>query len=89
MAGGFSLGFSYFAMFGMYGLSFWYGTTEVLKGNIEVGDMMTTFFNILIATFGLGTVSYTHYVMQGWILEFWDPRQTQNRAPKHRHCERR
>ena len=56
VVGGCSIGLIYFSMFCMYGLSFWYGTTEVLKGNIEVGDMMTTFFNILIAAFGLGTV---------------------------------
>jgi len=56
LVSGFNSGFLFFAMYSMYGLSFWYGTTEVLKGNIKVGDMMTTFFNILIAAFGVGTV---------------------------------
>jgi len=46
----------------MYGLSFWYGTTEVLKGNIEVGDMITTFFNILLAAYGFGIVCYVYMV---------------------------
>ena len=60
---GFSTGFMYFSMYGMYGLTFWYGTNEVLKGNIKVGDMITTFFNILLAAFGIGSVGYTIYVM--------------------------
>uniref|UniRef100_F6S2T0 Bile salt export pump n=1 Tax=Ciona intestinalis TaxID=7719 RepID=F6S2T0_CIOIN len=52
---GFSIGLLYMSMFGLYGLSFWYGTTLVLSGEITVGNMMTTFFNILIAAFALGT----------------------------------
>uniref|UniRef100_H2ZPT2 Bile salt export pump n=1 Tax=Ciona savignyi TaxID=51511 RepID=H2ZPT2_CIOSA len=52
---GFTIGLLYLSMFGMYGLSFWYGTTLVLNGEIAVGDMITTFFNILIAAFALGT----------------------------------
>uniref|UniRef100_H2ZPC0 Bile salt export pump n=1 Tax=Ciona savignyi TaxID=51511 RepID=H2ZPC0_CIOSA len=51
---GFSMGLLYLSMFGMYGLSFWYGTTLVLNGEIAVGNMIVTFFNILIAAFGLG-----------------------------------
>uniref|UniRef100_F6S2J4 Bile salt export pump n=1 Tax=Ciona intestinalis TaxID=7719 RepID=F6S2J4_CIOIN len=47
----------YLTMFGLYGLSYWYGTTLVLDGEITVGNMMTTFFNILIAAFALGTAA--------------------------------
>nr|CAB3219614.1 multidrug resistance protein 1-like [Phallusia mammillata] len=55
LVSGLSIGVLYLCMFGMYGLSFWFGTIQVLDGNIEVGNMMTTFFNILIAAFALGT----------------------------------
>uniref|UniRef100_H2ZPB7 Bile salt export pump n=1 Tax=Ciona savignyi TaxID=51511 RepID=H2ZPB7_CIOSA len=51
---GFSMGLLYLSMFGMYGLSFWYGTTLVLNGEIAVGNMITSFLNILIAAFALG-----------------------------------
>ncbi|CAK8684370.1 unnamed protein product [Clavelina lepadiformis] len=54
-ATGVSMGLVYLGMFGMYSLAFWYGTTLVLKEEIEVGDMTTTFFGILIASFALGT----------------------------------
>uniref|UniRef100_H2ZPW6 Bile salt export pump n=1 Tax=Ciona savignyi TaxID=51511 RepID=H2ZPW6_CIOSA len=54
LVSGFSMGLLYLSMFGMYGLSFWYGTTLVLNGEIAVGNMITSFFNILIAAFGLG-----------------------------------
>jgi len=56
LVGGFNSGFLFFAMFSMYGLAFWYGTTEVLKGNIKIGAMITTYSNILIAAVGVGTV---------------------------------
>jgi len=56
MVVGFNRGLVNFAMYSMYGLAFWYGTTEVLKGNIKLGNMMTTFFNILFAAVGFGAV---------------------------------
>ena len=57
LAGGFSIGFLYLSVFGMYGLAFWYGTTLVIAREIDIGDLTTTFFGILIAAFSLGTVS--------------------------------
>lgn len=53
---GLGIGLLYFSMFGMYGLSFWYGSTLVIKGEITAGDLTTSFFGILIASFALGTV---------------------------------
>ena len=57
LAMGASTGFMYLCTYGMYGLVFWYGTTLVINEEIEVGDMMTTFFCILIAAMGLGMVN--------------------------------
>jgi len=54
---GFSIGFLYLCIFAMYALSFWYGTTLVIAGEISVGDLTTTFFGVLFASFALGTVS--------------------------------
>ena len=48
---------------GAYGLAFWYGTSLVLSGEIEVGDMMTAFFGIIIGAFALGTVSLFHFIL--------------------------
>ena len=53
---GLGIGLLYVSMFAMYGLSFWYGSTLVLSGQIELGDLTTSFFGILIASFALGTV---------------------------------
>jgi len=54
---GFSIGFLYLCVFAMYALSFWYGTTLVIAGEISIGDLTVTFFGVLIASFSLGTVS--------------------------------
>ena len=53
---GFSIGFLYLCIFGMYALAFWYGTTLVIAKEIEIGDLTITFFGVLIASFSLGTV---------------------------------
>ena len=53
---GLGIGLLYLCMFGMYGLSFWYGSTLVIKEEISSGDLTTSFFGILIASFALGTV---------------------------------
>ena len=53
---GVSTGLLYLTMYGTYGLAFWYGTSLVLNNEIDVGDMMTAFFGIIIAAFALGTV---------------------------------
>ena len=54
---GVSNGLLYLCMYGTYGLAFWYGSTLVFKEEIDVGDMMTTFFGIVIGAFAIGTVS--------------------------------
>ena len=54
---GFSIGFVYLCIFGMYALSFWYGATLVIRGEIIVEDLTISFFGVLIASFSLGTVS--------------------------------
>ena len=56
LAAGFSTGFLYLSVFGMYGLAFWYGATLVIDREITIGALTTTFFGILIAAFSLGTV---------------------------------
>ena len=54
---GLGIGLLYITMFGMYGLSFWYGITLVISGEIRLGELTTSFFGVLIASFALGTVS--------------------------------
>ena len=54
---GLGIGLLYITMYGMYGLSFWYGSNLVINGEIKLGDLTTSFFAILIASFALGTVS--------------------------------
>nr|XP_039267519.1 ATP-dependent translocase ABCB1-like [Styela clava] len=55
---GLSLGFLYFSMFSMYAISFWYGIVLILDPNedLNAGDMVVVFFNILMAAFALGTI---------------------------------
>lgn len=51
---GLALGSLYIIMFGMYGLAFWYGSTLVFSGELDVGDLLTSFFSALIGAFALG-----------------------------------
>jgi len=63
---GLSTGALYLFMYGAYGLAFWYGTSLVLSGEIQVGDMMTAFFGIIIGAFALGTAgSYFGAISEG------------------------
>ena len=57
LVNGFSIGFLYMSMYSMYGLSFWYGSIQVIESEIQPGDLATTFFGILISAFALGAVS--------------------------------
>jgi len=63
---GVSNGLLYLCMYGTYGLAFWYGSTLVFKEEIDVGDMMTTFFGIVIGAFAIGTAgSYFGSISEG------------------------
>lgn len=53
---GTSLGMLMFIMFSTYGLAFWYGSTLIIGGDLEVGDMLTAFFGVLIGAFSAGQV---------------------------------
>ena len=45
-----------FVLFSTYGLAFWYGSTLIKTGEIEVGDLLTAFFSVLTGAFSLGQV---------------------------------
>merc|ERR1739838_296589 len=51
---GLGLGITYMIMFSTYGLAFWYGSKLVFSKELDIGDMLTTFFSILIGAFSLG-----------------------------------
>eukprot|EP00117_Sycon_ciliatum_P005125 scpid61972/ scgid9202/ Multidrug resistance protein 1A; ATP-binding cassette sub-family B member 1A; MDR1A; Multidrug resistance protein 3; P-glycoprotein 3 len=51
---GFGFSVVYLMMFATYGLAFYTGTRFVWNGDMEPGDMVTTFFNVVIACFALG-----------------------------------
>ena len=54
---GVCMGMMYFSAFCQYAVSFWYGTTLVIKGEIQAGDMLTAVFNVYFAGWSIGTVS--------------------------------
>ncbi|XP_076808833.1 ATP-dependent translocase ABCB1-like [Clavelina lepadiformis] len=54
LVSGASLGFLFLCLFAMYGLGFWYGSTLVLAGEIVVGDLLTSFFSVVVGAFTLG-----------------------------------
>ena len=54
---GVCMGLMFFTMYCQNALSFWYGTTLVLHGEIEAGDMLMAVFNVLFAGWCIGTVS--------------------------------
>lgn len=55
---GFGMGFTFFVMFCAYGIAFAFGAWRVRTGNIMVmmnpGDVLTTFFSVIIACFSIG-----------------------------------
>lgn len=57
---GLGLGCLFFFMFSTYGLAFWYGSTLIFDGTLDVGDMLTCFFGVLIGAFSLGQVCKTN-----------------------------
>ncbi|XP_076820461.1 ATP-dependent translocase ABCB1-like isoform X2 [Clavelina lepadiformis] len=52
---GLSIGLMYLSIFGMYALSFWYGTTLVLTEETSIGALTICFFSILVGSYSLGT----------------------------------
>lgn len=53
---GITFGLIFFLMFSTYGLGFWYGSKLVFDDQIEVGDLLTSFFGVLIGSFTIGQV---------------------------------
>eukprot|EP00192_Tetraselmis_astigmatica_P000802 CAMPEP_0117691884 /NCGR_PEP_ID=MMETSP0804-20121206/25998_1 /TAXON_ID=1074897 /ORGANISM="Tetraselmis astigmatica, Strain CCMP880" /LENGTH=1263 /DNA_ID=CAMNT_0005505227 /DNA_START=142 /DNA_END=3933 /DNA_ORIENTATION=+ len=51
---GIGFGFSQFAMFGIYGLAFWYGGTRVVAGQMDLEQMLKVFFAVLMGAMGAG-----------------------------------
>lgn len=48
------IGFSFFFIFAVYALGFWYGGKLVIEGEMIPGDVLAVFFAILIASMGVG-----------------------------------
>ena len=46
-----------FAIFGVSGLAFWYGSTLVTKGEMSTGSVLVVFMSVLIGTMSLSMVS--------------------------------
>ena len=53
---GLAFGSMMLAMFGMYGLAFWYGSTLVLAGTLKIGELLTAFFAVLVGAFSIAQV---------------------------------
>ena len=53
---GASIGSIFIIIYSTYGLAFWYGSTLIFDKVLDVGDMLTAFFGILIGSFSLGQV---------------------------------
>lgn len=51
---GFFLGFTMFVIFCSYAIAFAFGAFQVREGNTNAGDIVTTFFSVIIACFSLG-----------------------------------
>lgn len=51
---GIGFGFVFLIIFATYAIAFAFGASEVRKGKIDVGDVITTFFSVFIACISLG-----------------------------------
>ncbi|GJQ12841.1 hypothetical protein GpartN1_g4632.t1 [Galdieria partita] len=51
---GLFLGFSMLTIFSVYALAFWWGGTLIARHSLNVGDMLTVFFSVVIGFIGLG-----------------------------------
>eukprot|EP00049_Salpingoeca_infusionum_P008659 m.143059 g.143059 ORF g.143059 m.143059 type:complete len:1275 (+) comp14078_c0_seq2:641-4465(+) len=54
---GLGMGFVFFVMFASYAVAFWYGSSLVSKGEMTAGDVIITFFSVIIAAMSLGQAS--------------------------------
>jgi ATP-binding cassette subfamily B (MDR/TAP) protein 1 len=54
IASGAGTGLIYLVMFSAYALGFWYGGELIITDKVQVGDILTCFFSILIGSFSLG-----------------------------------
>ncbi|GAA6048222.1 hypothetical protein JCM3770_006486, partial [Rhodotorula araucariae] len=54
---GLGLGVFFFIIYGSYGLAFYYGTTLILQGRADSGDIVNVFFSILIGAFSLAQLA--------------------------------
>jgi ATP-binding cassette subfamily B (MDR/TAP) protein 1 len=51
------IGFSFFFMFAVYSLGFWYGGRLITNGEMLPGDILTVFFSIMVGAMGIGSAA--------------------------------
>lgn len=51
---GFFLGFTMLVMFCSYGIAFYFGATRILYANLSAGNVLTSFFAVIIACMSIG-----------------------------------
>lgn len=51
---GLGMGFTFLVLFCTYGVAFAFGAWRVREGNMDAGDVLTTFFSVIIACFSIG-----------------------------------
>ncbi|CAJ0767505.1 3661_t:CDS:10 [Entrophospora sp. SA101] len=54
---GLGMGFMLIAMFGSYGLAFWYGSILIVNGEENGGDILNAFFAVMIGAFSIGNAA--------------------------------
>eukprot|EP00118_Oscarella_pearsei_P008490 m.44041 g.44041 ORF g.44041 m.44041 type:complete len:1424 (+) comp33488_c1_seq3:184-4455(+) len=54
ISSGVAVGCVYLVLFGMFALAFWYGSKLIANGKMTPGNVLTTFYALLIGTFMLG-----------------------------------
>lgn len=52
--GGFFLGFTFFVIFCCYAIAFYFGATRIKSGDLKPGDILTSFFAVIIACMSMG-----------------------------------
>ena len=68
---GLGVGTLFLLLFSTYGLAFWYGSSLIFDGLLDLADMITAFFSILIGTFSLGGVSWSYCVKLFFLNSFF------------------
>lgn len=51
---GLGMGTTFFILFSTYAIAFVFGSWRVREGNMDAGDVLTSFFSVLIASFSIG-----------------------------------